>query len=190
MRRPVELPRASRLLNHGPTVLVSAAHEGRRDVMAAAWAMPLDFDPPKVAVVVDRQTFTRGLIDASGTFTLQVPTVAMKDLVQSVGTRSGRELDKFAAWGIGTAEGTLPGVPLIDGCIAWLECRVISDRVLAEGHDLFLGEVVAAWADDRVWRDHRWRFDEADPSLRTLHHVAAGHYFTLGEAVRGEVLPG
>ena len=46
---PVDLAKAYRLINHGPTVLVSAAHGGRRNVMAAAWNMPLDFAPPKVA---------------------------------------------------------------------------------------------------------------------------------------------
>ena len=58
-RIAVPLPKAYRLLNHGPTVLVSSAHGGRRNVMAAAWNMPLDFDPPKVAVVIDKSTLTR-----------------------------------------------------------------------------------------------------------------------------------
>ena len=52
-RLDVDLAKAYRLLNHGPTVLVSAAHNGQRNIMAAAWAMPLDFAPPKVAVVLD-----------------------------------------------------------------------------------------------------------------------------------------
>jgi len=52
-RRPVDLSKAYRLLNHGPTVLV-AASGGKRNIMAAAWAMPLDFSPPKVAVVLDK----------------------------------------------------------------------------------------------------------------------------------------
>lgn len=68
--QPVDLAKAYRLLNHGPTVLVTAAHAGQRNVMAAAWNMPLDFQPPKVAVVIDRNTFTRSLIDASGRFGL------------------------------------------------------------------------------------------------------------------------
>ena len=72
-RRDVALPHAYRLLNHGPTVLVSAAHAGRANVMAAAWAMPLDFDPPKVTVVIDKSSFTRRLIEASGAFALSVP---------------------------------------------------------------------------------------------------------------------
>ena len=35
---PVPLDKSYRLLNHGPTVLVSARHAGVADVMAAAWA--------------------------------------------------------------------------------------------------------------------------------------------------------
>ncbi|VVD97683.1 flavin reductase [Pandoraea eparura] len=58
-RLPVELSKAYRPLNHGPTVLVGGAHDARRNVMAAAWSMPLDFSPPKVAVVIDRNTLTR-----------------------------------------------------------------------------------------------------------------------------------
>ena len=80
-RRPVPLSKAYRLLNHGPTVLVSAAHDGRRNIMAAAWAMPLDFEPPKVAVVLDKATWTRQLLEGAGTFVLQVPCAAQADLV-------------------------------------------------------------------------------------------------------------
>ena len=61
MRIPVPLAHAYRLLNHGATTLVSTAHGGRRNVMAAAWVMPLDFEPPKFAAVVAADTLTREL---------------------------------------------------------------------------------------------------------------------------------
>ena len=67
---PVDLAKAYRLLNHGPTVLVSARHAGEDNVMAAAWACVLDFSPPKVTVVLDKATRTRQLIEASGRFAL------------------------------------------------------------------------------------------------------------------------
>ena len=54
MRAPIALAQACRLVNHGPTVLVSAVHAGRRNVMAAAWSMPVEFTPPRIAVVVDK----------------------------------------------------------------------------------------------------------------------------------------
>ncbi len=183
MRQPVPLDRCSRLLNHGPTVLVSAESDGRRNVMAAAWSMPLDFVPPKVAVVLDKQTFTRTLIEASGHFVLAVPSVAQAALTERVGNTSGREHDKFAA-GLATAQpGPATGAPLVDGCLAWLECRRLPEPHIEQAYDLFLGEVVAAWADDRVFRDGRWHFDGVDASLRSLHHVAGGHFLAIGDAV-------
>jgi hypothetical protein len=36
---------ASRLINHGPTVLISSAHGAHRNIMAAAWSMPVEFTP-------------------------------------------------------------------------------------------------------------------------------------------------
>ena len=57
----VPLEKASRLLNHGPTVIVSAQHAGERNAMSAAWACALDFAPPKVTVVLDKATRTRAL---------------------------------------------------------------------------------------------------------------------------------
>ena len=67
---PVELHHASRLVNHGPTVLVSTEHGGRRNLMTAAWSMPVEFTPPRIAVVIDKKTFTRELLQASGRFAI------------------------------------------------------------------------------------------------------------------------
>jgi flavin reductase (DIM6/NTAB) family NADH-FMN oxidoreductase RutF len=194
-RQDVPLPQASRLLNHGPTVLVSAAHGGQRNIMAAAWAMPLDFDPPKIAVVVDKATFTRQLIDAAGHFALQLPCAAQADLCFSLGSSSGAALaaqgtDKFARLGLATFAGTQVAAPLLAGCVAWLECRVIAWPAVQAAHDLFLAEVLAAQADGRVFRDGRWRFEDAPPALRTLHHLGAGRFVLAGDAVQAQKLPG
>jgi flavin reductase (DIM6/NTAB) family NADH-FMN oxidoreductase RutF len=184
MRQPVPLDRCTRLLNHGPTVLVSAQSEGARNVMAAAWSMPLDFAPPKVAVVLDKATHTRKLIEADGRFALNVPTIALAGLTHRVGNTSGRDIDKFARHGLDADPGPATGAPLIAGCVAWLECRRIPEPHAERTYDLFIGEVVAAWADDRVFRDGRWHFAGADDSLRTIHHVAGGHFLTIGDAVQ------
>ncbi|WP_047285414.1 flavin reductase family protein [Pseudomonas protegens] len=193
LRRPVPLDKAYRLLNHGPTVLVSAAHGGQRNIMAAAWAMPLDFEPPKVAVVLDKSTWTRQLLEASGTFVLNVPCVAQVDIVQSLGNSSGLELsqsgsDKFTAYGLQAFAGEQLAAPLLEGCVAWLECRLLPEPHNHQQYDLFLGEVIAAQADTRVFSEGRWHFDGHD-RLRTLHHVAGGHFLTIGDAVDGRQLP-
>ena len=78
--RPVALEHASRLVNHGPTVLVTSADGARRNVMAAAWSMPVEFTPPRIAIVIDKRTFTRELVTASGAFGICLPGTALVDL--------------------------------------------------------------------------------------------------------------
>src|SRR5690606_4488793 len=176
-----------RLLNHGPTVLVSTAHGEQRNVMAAAWNMPLDFDPPKIAIVIDKQTYTRELIEASGQFAINVPCRAQTAMVVDVGSSSGRELvgkaanDKFAAFNLPTFAATEIDAPLLEGCVAWLECRLIPEPHIQSAYDLFLAEVIAAHADERVFSNGRWHF-EGHADLRTIHHIAGGNFFAIGEA--------
>ncbi|MGV0959988.1 MAG: flavin reductase family protein [Limnohabitans sp.] len=181
----VDLKHAHRLINHGPTVLVGSAHAGRTNVMAAAWAMPLDFETPKIAVVIDKNTLTRALIDASGVLSINVPCVAMKDQVMAAGGMSGKNHpDKLARCELTTRAATPGGVPLVDGCIAHLACQVLPATAHVAGpHDLILAEVVAAWADGRVFSGGRWHFEDAAPHLRSLHHVSGGHFYAIGEPV-------
>ncbi|MGL4231573.1 MAG: flavin reductase family protein [Casimicrobium sp.] len=183
--KPVELAKSYRLINHGPTVLVSSAHNGIQNVMAAAWNMGLDFSPAKVAVVIDKSTLTRELVEASGTFALNVPSRAIAKLVLDVGHKSGREFasKKLDALNVPHFAGTAIQAPLIDGCVAWLECKLIPEPHIQKTYDLFLGEVIAAHADTRVFENGHWKYDANTPEeLQTLHYVAGNTFLTVGAA--------
>lgn len=175
---PVPLPQAYRLINHGPTVLVSTAHGERCNVMAAAWHMPLDFNPPKVAVVVDRSTLTREWLEATGEFVLNVPVVGQADAVRRVGTETGRTLDKWLDAGLQAHRAEQVRAPLVAGCVAWLECRCLPEPEVLARHDLVLAEVVAAWADARAYASGRWL--PLQPAQHMLHHIAGGEFFQTG----------
>jgi flavin reductase (DIM6/NTAB) family NADH-FMN oxidoreductase RutF len=180
MRVPVPLRDAYRLLNHGPVTLVSTCEPGggKPNVMAAAWAMPIDFEPPKVAVVVAHNTYTRELLERNPELVLSVPTVAMLDLVYQAGSVSGRDTDKWTQLRSEAASKVAP--PLVLGCVAWLECVVLPEPSVRKDYDLVLAEVKAAWADDEVYRDREWRFEPGSPR-RTIHHLARGTFFATGE---------
>ena len=184
--QPVALDKAYRLMNHGPTVLVSASHAGVANVMAAAWAGVLGFMPPKLTVVLDKATVTRALIEASGQFALQLPTRAMAALTTGVGTDSAHSTpDKLQKHGVQLFSVPGSGVPLVQGCVGWLLCRLVPEPHNQQTYDLFIGEVTAAWADDRVFSQGRWHFDQADNALRTIHHVAGGSYLVSGDTIQG-----
>jgi len=192
MRKDVLLHHASRLVNHGPTVLVTTEHQGRRNIMAAAWSMPVEFTPPHIAVVVDKKTFTAELLQASGRFALCLPVPALADLTYRAGSESGRDInagsDKFARHRIETFTGPVLGLPLVEGCCAWLELRHIPEPHSEQAYDTVFGEVVSAQADDRVFANGRWSFRADNAAWHTLHHLGAGAFAVPSRVVQGTLL--
>lgn len=175
--RPATLAHASRLINHGPTVLVTSAHGGRRNLMAAAWSMPVEFTPPRIAVVIDKSTFTRELILASGMFGLVVPGTALRDATWAAGGSSGRAGDKFERLGLQPVTGPVLGLPLLEqGCSAWLECRLIPEPHSQEAYDTCFAEVVSAAADDRIFSGGRWDYRADNTGLQSIHHLGGGRF--------------
>jgi len=186
MLSPVELQHASRLVNHGPTVLIATEHQGRRNLMAAAWSMPVEFTPPRIAVVVDKNTWTRELLQASGRFAIGLPGAALADLTFAVGNESGREVDKFARHGLHSVPGPVLGLPLVAGCVAWLELRHIPEPHAEQAYDTVFGEVVSAQADARVFAQGRWSFRDDNTELHTLHHLGGGVFAVPSRIVRAQ----
>ena len=137
MRVSVPLRRAYKLINHGPTTLITSAAGGRRNVMTAAWVMALDFDPAKLVAVIAAGTFTRTLVTASGEFVVNVPTAKLLDTVYAAGQASGEDEDKFAAHSLKTSEASIVGAPLLEDCAAWLECKIVPEAHMQERYDLF-----------------------------------------------------
>jgi flavin reductase (DIM6/NTAB) family NADH-FMN oxidoreductase RutF len=185
--RPVALEHASRLINHGPTVLVTSAAGAQRNVMAAAWSMPVEFTPPRIAVVIDKRTFTRKLVMASGAFGLCIPGAGLADITYAVGSTSGRDGDKFSRYGIEARPGPVLGLPMIEaGCAAWLECRLISEPHAEEAYDTCFAEVVAAAADERIFAQGHWSVRDDNAALHTLHHLGGGHFARAGAVIRAK----
>jgi flavin reductase (DIM6/NTAB) family NADH-FMN oxidoreductase RutF len=182
-RQPVDLAHAYRLVNHGPVTLVSAAHAGKQNVMAVAWCMALDFKPPKLAIVLAADTYTRELAQASGELVVHVPPRKMLDVIDGVGNCSGRSVDKFDKFSLTFTQGAKVKAPLLDGCTAWLECKIVPEEHIADAYDLFVVEVIAAWADDDAFAKGRWREDLPEP-MRSVHHIAGGAYVVDGKHIR------
>lgn len=183
--RPVELKHASRLLNHGPTILITSYDEtlDRRNVMAAAWSMPVEFEPPRIAIVVDKSAWSRELIERSGRFGIVIPGVDAANWTYAVGSVTGRDEDKFNCYGIPVVRGPVLGLPVIEEkCLAWMECRLLPATAAQEKYDTLFGEVVAAAADEQAFVAGRWQFN--GDRRNTLHHLGAGTFVTSGRMIK------
>lgn len=169
--QPVELNKAYRLLQVGPTTMISAKHNGNANVMAAAWVSLVGIN--KVMAYISPQAYTRGLVEESGLFAVQIPVVSQMETVLYAGEHSYRDRpDKNHK--IPTFYLKEFDIPLVEGCAGWLVCKVIPNAAYELEHNLFMGEIAGAWSDDRVFRNGHWIFDEAPDELRTIHYVAGG----------------
>ncbi|WP_169777101.1 flavin reductase family protein [Campylobacter mucosalis] len=176
----VELSKAYRLLNHGVTTMVSSKFNGVENVMSAAWVGAMDFN--KVSAVIGTQSYTRTLIEKSGYFAVQVPVVAQAQLVLKMGEIS-RYNDENKLKNVEIFYQNGFDIPLVKGCVAYLICKVIPEIHNQKTYDIFFGEVISAWADERVFENGRYKLDSVPKELRTLHYVAGGQFYTISDSL-------
>lgn len=132
-----------RFLEPGPIVLVSSAWKGETNIMTMGWHMVMEFSPSLVGCYIWDQNHSRKLIERSRECVINVPTVDLMDEVIGIGNTSGRDTDKFAAFGLTAAPATRVRAPLIRECYANFECRLHDSR-MATRYNLFIWKVVKA----------------------------------------------
>ena len=139
-----------RALNIMPTALslIGSSWQGTDNVMTAGWAVCCSVDPPLVSVYIYHKWLTRKLISESGEFVVNVLASDQVEVSEICGAVSGRKADKYAKAELKTRRGEKVNVPLIEGCVANLECKVVAEYEVGD-HTLFVGEIVAAHDGDR-----------------------------------------
>ncbi len=170
-KRSLPLARVYGLLEPGPVVLLTTARRGRPNVMTLSWHTMMEFEPPLVGCVISGRNYSFELLKASRECVINIPTAALARQVVAVGNFSGREVDKFAAFGLTPLPAAQVAPPLVGECHAHLECRVADGRLVAR-YNFFILEVLKAWIDPA----------QKDP--RTLHHRGRGAFMVAGETVK------
>ena len=187
----IPLEHAPRLINHGPTILVTSRSKDNKkhNVMTAAWSTPVEFEPPRLLVLINKESLTRKLIMESGVFAVCVPTASFVDQTYAVGSTTGQEIDKFQRFNIARIQSPELDIPVIeDGCVAWLECRLIPEKSVQEKYDTFFGEILSASADPTIFYNGRYHFTDANKSSHTIHHLGGGNFVLSNDLIAAKEL--
>ena len=110
--------------------------------LTASSLVSISLEPPMVLVGLERESATRAAILETKAFNVSLLARAQEFLA-----------DRFAgrAPAIDVRWANLPhrlganGIPLVEGCAAWLECSLVETH-RAGDHDILVGEVEAATA--------------------------------------------
>ncbi|HEX9093369.1 MAG TPA: flavin reductase family protein [Coriobacteriia bacterium] len=164
-----------------PVALVTVPDgAGGANIITLAWVGMASSDPRSVSIAVRPSRHSNTLLKAAGEFCLNIPG---EDLVRQTdwcGVNSGRDHDKWAETGLTPEPATHIAAPRIAECRYSLECRVVETLQLG-AHDLFVGQVVAAYADPDVL-DDSGRVDYA--KLRPMAYMPE-EYWSLGAPIYG-----
>lgn len=157
MKKKVRSKDSYKLLHPKIVALItSRSKKGRENVMSCAWMTPVSINPPLVLVCIVKEWFTSELINDSKEFVINIPDFSMIKEVMIAGTLSGRKIDKMKKMGLKVSRGRMVKSPVIEKCIAHLECKLVK-RVEAGESNIFIGRVLTAYADenyfDRMWKE-------------------------------------
>ncbi|HUT92125.1 MAG TPA: flavin reductase family protein [Thermoguttaceae bacterium] len=125
----------------------SVKPDGSPNALALGWKMQTSHEPPMVAISIGFSRYSHDLIADSGEFVLSVPPASLADAVFYIGTKSGRDADKFAETGLTPLPATKVKAPLIGECLVNLEC-VVEGKLASGDHTIFAGRVVAGHVSD------------------------------------------
>jgi flavin reductase (DIM6/NTAB) family NADH-FMN oxidoreductase RutF len=141
--------KAYRLIYPRPVVLVSCINPetGKPNIITIAWEVPLSINPPMVGILVATRRYSHELIERAKEFVINIPTIEILDKAIKCGKVSGRRHDKFAEFGLTPRPGKVIRTPGIEECVAHIECKLVN-QVTTGDHTLFIGEAVAAYADE------------------------------------------
>ncbi len=182
MKKELERLRAYRLLEPGALCLVTVRYRDKVNTMPAAWTAPVSYHPPRVGIAIAPSHLTHDLIRRSEAFALNFPGRPLAEAVHRAGQLSGNDVDnKIEALGLTEADPDAIDAPLIEECLAHIECGLIEAIELGD-HTWFVGEILAAKAEEAAF-DETWLLPE-DEELKPLLHLGGDLYTLPSEPIR------
>lgn len=170
--------RAGTMLSPLPPALISSGDITHPNVMTAAWTGIICSDPVITYVSLRPSRYTHELVSKNKEFVINLPTWKEAEAVDTVGVKSGRDLDKFALTGLTAEPSTQLKAPQIKECPVSIECKVLEVRSFGT-HDMFLAEVVAVNVDEQ-YIDETGALNLEKAGLLAYAH---GFYYTLGRKI-------
>jgi flavin reductase (DIM6/NTAB) family NADH-FMN oxidoreductase RutF len=144
MQKQVEYSKAVKTKYPEQVVIAIAKDkQGKANPVTLGWTMIVSGDPPMMAIAVAKKHYSIETITHSGCFTIAFPSSEMADAALFFGSKSGREIDKFAEFECETEPAKEIDSLLLADAVANFECKLES-QVPAGDHIVFIGRVVCS----------------------------------------------
>ncbi|MEJ2656766.1 MAG: flavin reductase family protein [Desulfobacterales bacterium] len=136
------------------------------NTMTIGWAtIGYVWTKPIFMIAVRNSRYTYGIIEKAKDFTVSVPLIHMHDEVMFCGTKSGRDVDKYNACNLKTADSRKVDSPIIDTPGIHFECKIVYKSTMdpdyldeeymklypqRDYHTLYFGEILECYEIDQA----------------------------------------
>jgi len=141
-------------------IAIAKDKNGKANPITLGWTMIASGTPPMMAIAVAKTHYSIETIRHSKCFCLAFPSSEMADAALFFGSKSGRDIDKFAKFDCKTEPAKAVDSVLLSDAVANFECMLESETVAGD-HIIFVGQIVASHTN-------------TEPKKR-LYTVAPGH---------------
>ncbi|CAG0932270.1 3-hydroxy-9,10-secoandrosta-1,3,5(10)-triene-9, 17-dione monooxygenase reductase component [Thermoflexales bacterium] len=122
----------------GVSIVTMQSAEHRHGLTVSGF-LGVSLEPPLVLISIGQELTSAAVLKDSAAYVVNFLREDQHELSNRFAGRLG-EVDRFA--GLNTHQ-AVTGAPILDDCLAWLDCRVVSTQVVGD-HTLYIGEVMAA----------------------------------------------
>ncbi|HKZ93652.1 MAG TPA: flavin reductase family protein [Candidatus Bathyarchaeia archaeon] len=174
----VDFDYACRLLHPRHTVLVTCSNKaGKANIITLAWSTPTSFKPPMVVISIAPRRFSHKMIEETGEFVVNVPTMDIVKETLFCGRISGSACDKFKEAPLTPLPAKRVRSPIIKECVAHLECKVV-EKIKTGDHTLFVGEVISAYVNKGIFTE---TFDVE--KVKPVFHMGGDDFATVASEI-------
>lgn len=118
----------------GVTVVTAMSSKGELAGLTANSFTSVSLDPPLILWCLANSSDNLGIFQTARYFAVNILAADQKDISTHF---AKKQKHKFESVQYQSGRG---GVPLLDGCVSWLQCRTITQYVVGD-HHVFIGEV-------------------------------------------------
>ena len=132
-----------------PNAIISCRDKnGKDNALAVGFVANVSLDPVMVMIGITPTRYSHHIVKESGCFIINLPTKSFAKEYNFLGSRSGRDIDKFKELNLKTENGKYVDAPILTDCPVSIECSVI-ESTMPGTHELFIGKVEAVHCDEK-----------------------------------------
>jgi flavin reductase (DIM6/NTAB) family NADH-FMN oxidoreductase RutF len=124
-------------------IAIAKDKAGKANPVTLGWTMIASGKPPMMAIAVASRHYSIETIRHSKCFTIAFPSSEMADAALFFGSRTGRDIDKFADFDCKTEPAKAIDSVLLCDAVANFECMLESETVAGD-HIIFVGKIVCS----------------------------------------------